>query len=345
MLCASFADAVAGARPAAGVRGVADNVAWMADSGDGGSSASGLPSAPGHPQMPQWPAPSPDAAGSTAPPPWPAAGAAPAQEGAGAAGAAPLQGPLGEVPPPRTRGDGWLWLVFALAGFVVGQIGAVVATEIAAAIEGKGSQLSSIANLSVPPEWYVVSSLLGLWIGFGGAPWLASRVRGTGRFVADLGIRFRWIDLAGILIGVGGQFLVVLLYAPFIKHLHNFDAPTKRLTGGAHGGGFAVIALFTVLGAPFFEELFFRGLLFRALCRVFTPSARRAAPVAAVVAAVVVDGLLFGLAHAEWEQFAGLAAFGAILAVVAYRTRRLGMNMVAHATFNLVAVLAILSSR
>ena len=56
---------------------------------------------------------------------------------------------------------------------------------------------------------------------------------------------------------------------------------------------------------------------------------------------MIVDGLLFGLAHGEWVQLAGLAAFGMILATVSYRTGRLGMNMVAHASFNLVAIIAI----
>jgi membrane protease YdiL (CAAX protease family) len=61
--------------------------------------------------------------------------------------------------------------------------------------------------------------------------------------------------------------------------------------------------------------------------------------------ALVLDGLLFGLAHAELEQLAGLAVFGCILAFVAFKTQRLGMNMVSHATFNLVAVLAIVHDR
>jgi membrane protease YdiL (CAAX protease family) len=56
--------------------------------------------------------------------------------------------------------------------------------------------------------------------------------------------------------------------------------------------------------------------------------------------AIVVTGVLFGLAHAESLQLLGLATFGIILSFVSYRTGRLGMNMVAHATFNLVAVVA-----
>jgi membrane protease YdiL (CAAX protease family) len=43
-------------------------------------------------------------------------------------------------------------------------------------------------------------------------------------------------------------------------------------------------------------------------------------------------------------QLAGLAAFGMILAAVSYRTGRLGMNIVAHGTFNLVAIIAIASN-
>ena len=66
---------------------------------------------------------------------------------------------------------------------------------------------------------------------------------------------------------------------------------------------------------------------------------------AAVILAVVVDGLLFGLAHGEWVQLAGLAVFGVVLATVSYRTGRLGMNMLAHASFNLVAVVTILNQR
>jgi len=224
---------------------------------------------------------------------------------------------------------------------------AVIFTYIAAAAAGEGGQLSKIADLSQPPEWYVGTSLVGLWVGFLAGPWIASKARGTGRFFADLGVRFRPIDLLGIVIGPASQLLIGILYKPFQQHLKNFTAPTQKLTGASHGGGFVVIAILTVVGAPFFEELFFRGLLFKALARLFTPldirpSTRRTIGVAV---AIVADGLLFGAAHGELEQLAGLAVFGAILAFISYRTGRLGMNMVSHASFNLVAVLVVASNR
>jgi hypothetical protein len=236
-----------------------------------------------------------------------------------------------------------MWLVYAAAGFVAGQLGALAFGLVAGAIAGKTSaQMQAIATASVPPEWYVVSTLLGLWIGFFGAPWLASRTQGTRNFVRDLGVRFRVIDLVGIGIGIGGQILVAIMYAPFQHQIHDFNAPSHRLTGGAHGGGFVIIAIATVLFAPAMEELFFRGLLLKALVRLLTPlGAAGGARATGVVLAVIADGLLFGLAHGEWVQLAGLAAFGMILAAVSYRTGRLGMNIVAHSTFNLVAIIAI----
>jgi membrane protease YdiL (CAAX protease family) len=251
----------------------------------------------------------------------------------------------GSAPVDRTRA--WRWILYALAGFVVGQVCAEIFGAVAGAVAGKTSaQLAHIATAAVPPEWYVVSTLMGLWVGFIGAPWLASRTQGTRHFFSDLGVRFRWIDLLGLLIGLVGQLAINVLYFPFRNHIHNFNAPSQRLTGGSHGGGFLVIALFTVVFVPVMEELFFRGLLFKGLVRVLVPAGGEShrARVIGVVAAVVIDGLLFGLAHGEWVQLAGLALFGMVLAAVSYRTGRLGMNMVAHGSFNLVAVLTILTS-
>jgi len=266
--------------------------------------------------------------------------------------AGPPSGPFLDQPGavPRDRADAGTWLLFAVVGFLVGSVVGLLFAALAAELAGQGSHLAEIAKLSAPPEWYVAASLVGLWVGFIVGPWLASRFRGTRRFAADLGLRFRLVDLWGVAVGLLGQLLVDLMYAPFHHHHNftkNFNAPTTRLTGASHGGGFVVIALLTVVGAPFFEELFFRGLLLRGLVRVCTP-ARRGRSLGrtfGVVAAVLLDGLLFGLAHGELVQLAGLAAFGMILAVVSYRTGRLGMNMVAHATFNLAAVLTIAGDR
>jgi len=307
------------------------------------------PPAPLYPHLPL-----PPRATAAATPPW----AAPRRAGPRTSAAAGppgrpggTDGPFLERPGavPATRSDGMVWVLLALVGFVLGQFVGLAFIYGVAGILGQVRQVPMISVAPVPPEWFVAASLVGLWVGLFGGAYLGSVARGTRRIATDLGIRFRPIDLLGIPIGVGGQIVVALMYAPFIHHIHNFNAPTTKLTGGSHGPSFVVIAVLTVVGAPFFEELFFRGLLFRSLLRLFQATGSRfrtgGAQVMAVGLAVILDGLLFGLAHAELQQLAGLAVFGCILAFVAMRTGRLGMNMVAHASFNLVAVLAIVHDR
>lgn len=299
---------------------------------------------------PGWAPPPPSVIppGWAPPPPQAAAGRTPeSPESPGSPGSQAPGGPdvslgrqLAAGGAPSTSSTAWTWLLFAALGFLGGQVLAGIFVAVAAAISGNTSSLSALANLSEPPTWYIASTLLGLWAGFFGSAWLATGVKGTKSFRRDLGLRFQWVDLIGIPIGVVSQFLVALMYIPISQHVHNFnqrfDAPSQKLTGGSHGAGFAVVALFTVVGAPFFEELFFRGVLLRSLARLFGTIGRWVGP----TLAVIVTGVLFGLAHAESLQLLGLATFGIILSVVSYRTGRLGMGMAAHASFNLVAVAA-----
>jgi hypothetical protein len=189
-----------------------------------------------------------------------------------------------------------------------------------------------------------VSTLLGLWAGFFGAACLAAGVRGTKSLSRDLGLRFRWIDLVGVPIGVGGQILVALMYIPIADHVHDFNqrfnAPSQRLTGGSHGAGFAVIAVFTVVGAPFFEELFFRGLVQSVFTRRYGP--RVAVFAQAACFAVVHYQVGMGLVEIL-ITFLSIGTFGVYLGVLRWRYDRLGPGMVAHAAFNLVAVVLVLA--
>jgi membrane protease YdiL (CAAX protease family) len=133
--------------------------------------------------------------------------------------------------------------------------------------------------------------------------------------------------------------LIPLLYLPFEhfdRHLsRQLSQPAQQDTAAAHNvGTAAVLVLLLAVGAPLVEELFFRGLLLRALLGRTPPSV-----------AVVASALLFALAHFEAAQFAGLAAFGVVLAVLAWRTGRLTLGIGAHAAFNTVAVLSVVHLR
>ena len=152
----------------------------------------------------------------------------------------------------------------ALVGFVVGQIVASSPSR-SSPRPGRAEQPArgSIATLAVPPEWYVVV-VAGRPVGGVLRRPLAGQPRSGApeHFVADLGLRFRWIDLAGIADRrrrpVPGR---LALRARSSRTSTTSAAPPSKLTGASHGSGFVVIAVFTVVGAPFFEELFFRGLL------------------------------------------------------------------------------------
>jgi hypothetical protein len=240
-------------------------------------------------------------------------------------------------------GDAGTWLFLAAAGFVAGQILSTGILLVIAAANGHLSQLSALAARTVPPAWVVVGGLVGLWIGFIGAAVLASRLRGTRRFVADMGLRVeRWDPLIGIGAGLFGQFvLITLLYLPW-EHVDpglskELAQPAKHLTGGFPGVDLAVIGVLTVLVVPVVEEVFFRGLLLRGFVRVFRGAGRTLGP----VLAVTTTGIVFGLAHAELLELLGLAAFGIVLSAMAYRFNRLGPGIFAHATFNLTAILDI----
>jgi membrane protease YdiL (CAAX protease family) len=245
--------------------------------------------------------------------------------------------------PPRTVADAWSWLAAAAVGFVIGYVLSAVVLVVVAQINGHGRDLATLERMAVPPGWVVICGLVGLWVGFLGAVVVSSTRWGTGKVLADMRWGFRWRDpLIGLAVGVVGQFVLLpLIYLPvslFVPHLsQRLSEPAKHLTGGFHGSDVAVIALLTVTVVPVVEELFFRGLVLRGFLRAFAATGRVLGPLLAVAA----TGVVFGAAHAETLEFLGLAVYGAVLAVLAYRFDRLGPSIFAHATFNLTAVLVV----
>lgn len=228
------------------------------------------------------------------------------------------------------RADG-AW--FALFGFAAGILVATATTEVAASATGYKVGSSGPVPLAV-----TAADLVGLWIALVGAVVAFSRARGTGNVAADFGLaRFRWWDLpVGAAIGVACQYgLVPAVYYPLDaldRHLSSqLSGPARSYTGSVHSPeALIVLMVLLALAGPFVEELFFRGLLMRSL------AARIGAPWAILLSAV-----LFALAHFEAPQFAGLAAFGIVLGVLAWATGRLTVSFGAHAAFNAAAVLAV----
>ncbi|MGO9148503.1 MAG: lysostaphin resistance A-like protein [Acidimicrobiales bacterium] len=172
--------------------------------------------------------------------------------------------------------------------------------------------------------------------------------KGTGSVVRDFGLTLRpWPDIPlGIVAGVASQYLLVPVVEapliPFVHHLYSrLGHPAQSLTGDAFGTGLVVLAVLVCVGSPVVEELFFRGLLLRSLLGSFEQIGPRLGP----ALSIVVTALVFALVHFEALQFLGLAGFGVVLGLLAWRTGRLGPSIVAHMAFNTVTIIAIVVSR
>ena len=155
--------------------------------------------------------------------------------------------------------------------------------------------------------------------------------------VTDLRIRFRTIDVViGIVAGVGTQLVVIpLIYWPILRWLdsdtRDLEKVARQLGDSAHGPvGAVLLVVLTCVGAPFVEEVLYRGLLLGSM-------EQRSRPMAVVVSAAV-----FAALHFEPLQFAGLFVFGLILGAIVVRTRRLGPSIIAHAAFNATTVFSLL---
>jgi membrane protease YdiL (CAAX protease family) len=232
---------------------------------------------------------------------------------------------------PVGRTDAWRWVMTAITGYLVGTLVGLVLGAIGAWIAGTPGGASALAAAPEPPVWFVAAEEVGLWVGFGGAAWVVTR---SGRRV---GFVMKPADLWFVFLGSALQLFLFLCYLP--ERGQNFSKPVHSLLGGGSGWLLIIPGVLTVLVVPVFEELFFRGVLLRALLVL---CATRAAALGVAIA-VVLDGAIFGLAHLgndSWIQLPGLGFVGVVLAVLAVRSGRLGPSIVTHASFNAVAVIA-----
>ena len=95
-----------------------------------------------------------------------------------------------------------------------------------------------------------------------------------------------------------------------------------------HAAAYVVNAIVICTWVPFVEELTYRGLGYSLLERFGRWPA------------IILVGLLFGLAHGLIESLPVLAVFGGVLAWIRSRTDSVYPGMVLHALFNLVALVA-----
>ena len=228
-------------------------------------------------------------------------------------------------------------LVASFMGFLAGQLVASLLESVGATLAHFPGGLNALTRLQAPPWWANALGLIGLWIGFAGAIGFAYGPGGL-RPLRDQW-RLRRGDVLYVALGALLQVGVDLAYRPF--HFKDLNRPVHHLFNGSNGASFALIAVMTGLLAPFFEEWFFRGVIARALLEGLETRSKRTAQFIAVVASAA----LFGAAHGEPKQFAGLFALGVVLALLVVRTKRLSPSILTHVSFNLAALVALIAQR
>lgn len=238
------------------------------------------------------------------------------------------------LPTPQQRAVEPRWgLGDALVGWVLAYLGAgILGLGI---LRAAGYTAQQIQDQDVPLSMIALSNL-PLWVGFVGAAVFAARVKGRG-LVADFRARVAWPDLpTGVVAGVLAQLVLVPLLAwPVLvlsgKTLDDLERPARELSERATStSGTVLFFLIVVVCAPIAEELFFRGLVLRAIEKRF-----------GLPWAVAGSSLFFGATHFQPLQFLALSGAGAVFALVAVRADRLGAAIIAHMAFNAVTAISL----
>ena len=131
-----------------------------------------------------------------------------------------------------------------------------------------------------------------------------------------------WIALAVVAI-----YVFEIVYSAF-THPGNEQGLTPAHWEPQHAAAYVANGLVICLFVPFVEELTFRGLGFSLLERFGTWPA------------ILLVGLLFGLAHGLVVSLPVIAAFGCVLAWIRARTDSVFPGIAVHGTFNLIALVA-----
>ena len=234
------------------------------------------------------------------------------------------------VPVEQAPADVRWGLGDAIAGWVLAQVGAILATGVVLGVTDRDFDDLSIGAIAIIQT--------GMWLGMLGVPWFAAKVKGNG-LVRDFGLAIKAIDVPlGALAGVVSQFAMFIVYVPifvlFDVDADDLSAPAQDMTDRASGTvGTVLLVLVVGIGAPIVEELFYRGLVQRSAIRRFGEGW-----------GVAFTAVVFGAVHFQLLQFPSLAIFGAVLGILALRTGRLGPAIVAHMAFNLTAVISLVAS-
>jgi membrane protease YdiL (CAAX protease family) len=143
----------------------------------------------------------------------------------------------------------------------------------------------------------------------------------------------------GMLMNIGSGFVLTAATIPLIALLTllcraiipSREQPILRALRQDYTTGLLIQAdLVALVTAPVYEELFFRGILYRALRQKFT-----------VPVALLIQGLLFGLMHGDPALILPLSVSGIAFGAMYEKTQSLVTPIAGHMLFNFLNVSSI----
>jgi hypothetical protein len=218
-------------------------------------------------------------------------------------------------------------------------VGAIVVLTVSLLVSK--AVLDALVDFEWPVAVYVVVLAV---IGYGPSIWwcrLASRRWGEGHLGPDIGLTPRWSDLAwGPVVWLGAIGAQIAAAAVVVGLGVPISSNTEAINEVSADRTYVVAIVITaVLAAPVVEEMVFRGVVMRGLDGVM--------PMWLVVP---VQGILFGAAHVDPVRGSGnlglvivLSGVGIAFGVATALFGRLGPAIVAHALFNGVVLLVVLT--
>jgi len=218
----------------------------------------------------------------------------------------------------------------AIGTWAVGWVGTLVTVVVAIALIG-----GDLDDLTVPQLVTATAASYGVWAV---VLIVSSKRFGTGDVAADLGGRFRLVDLAWAPAGVIAQiWLVPLIYVPLQAWWpdtfsdEQIEERARDLVEGASDVDKVLLVLLVVVGAPLVEEFVYRGLLQRSVAALMGP-----------IPALVLTALWFAMIHLEPIELPGLFLAGLLFGAGVVVTGRIAPGIVAHAAFNAAGLVVVL---
>lgn len=258
----------------------------------------------------------------------------------------PISAPVSFAQQDKVRpwwglGDVFLGVVFILVFAIIGTIAAVAIAVATGDIVFDADSLETLQDDLATSAIIIVIAGGAQQLGQFVWPFIVGRWKGFGA-ASDFGFRFKLVDFPlGIATGIGALLAAGLVGQglAWLMDVNPDDADnTAFLTDNSDSPWIWGLVAIAVIGAPFSEEILFRGLLLRALEKRGT-----------WVGGLVGSSIIFMLVHYQPMApselavlFAAIGTAGAIFGAAAIRTGRLGAPIVGHMVFNAVAVLSVL---